>query len=45
MIGDMFLIQLHESVWPFAGVDVGPIILDEQGKLSEERKGTLVLLG
>jgi len=36
-IGDMFLnFQLHESVWPFAGVDVGPI-LDEQGKISEER--------
>ena len=44
-IGDMFLnFQLHESVWPFAGVDVGPI-LDEQGKLSEERKGRLLILG
>jgi hypothetical protein len=33
----MFLnFQLHESVWPFAGVDVGPI-LDEEGKFSKQR--------
>lgn len=36
-IGDMFLnFQLHKSAWPFAGVDIGPI-LDEEGKASEDR--------
>ena len=36
-IGDMFLnFQMHESVWPFAGVDVRPI-LDEEGKMCKQR--------
>jgi hypothetical protein len=36
-IGDMFLnFQLHHSVWPFAGVDVAPI-LDEEGRILKER--------
>ena len=36
-IGDMFLnFAMHESVWPFAGVDVKPI-LDDNGKLSAHR--------
>jgi hypothetical protein len=36
-IGDMFLnFQLHESLWPFAGVDISPI-LDEEGKISKQR--------
>jgi hypothetical protein len=36
-IGDMFLnFKLHESAWPFAGVDIKPI-LDENGKASLDR--------
>jgi hypothetical protein len=36
-IGDMFLnFQLHKSAWPFAGVDIGPI-LDKDGKATMER--------
>ena len=36
-IGDMFLnFQLHESAWPFAGVDVKPI-LDDDGRISKHR--------
>ena len=36
-IGDMFLnFQLHESAWPFAGVDVKPI-LDDDGRISKHK--------
>ena len=36
-IGDMFLnFQLHESTWPFVGVDSKPI-LDDDGTASQAR--------